>query len=401
MYDAIIVGARCAGASTALLLAQRGYRVLLLDRATFPADIPHGHFIHKDGPARLARWGLLQRLRPQECPPVTSFTLDLGDGPLTGRDLVVDGVAFGYAPRRSLLDHALVQAAVEAGAELRDGCAVDALLFDRDRVCGVRGRTRAGAEMVARGGLTIGADGRRSLVARAVGAVEYDVFPTATCWYFSYWSGVVDDGLEVHVSAGRMIFAFPTSGGAFGVFVAWSCDQLAGVRANLEREFMAAIDAVPELAARVGAGSRAERFYGATDLPNFFRRPFGPGWALVGDAGYHKDPYLALGISDALRDAESLVQGIDRGRAPGGDLASSLALYEQQRNDASRVDYQQNLHGARFAPPPPPLMQLRAAIRGNQHAINQFFLQREGRLTSRPASSTASPAAAATSQDAR
>jgi 2-polyprenyl-6-methoxyphenol hydroxylase-like FAD-dependent oxidoreductase len=389
MYDAIVVGARCAGASTARLLARAGHKVLLLDRVRFPRDIPHGHLIHKDGPARLAHWGILDRLAARDCPPITTFTLDVGDGPLTGRDLAAAGVAFAYAPRRAILDQALVDAAVAAGVEFRDGCPVDELLFDAGAVRGVRGRTPNGAVMTEQARITIGADGRRSMVASAVRAPEYEAFPTVTCWYFSYWSGVADDGLEVHARGDHMIFAFPTSAGAFGIFVAWPADRLARVRADVEGEFMRAIDGVPSLAARVRAGRREERFYGATDLPNFFRTPFGKGWALVGDAGYHKDPYLALGMSDAFRDADFLAEAVTEGFSGRRDPDAALAAWEERRNAAVREEYYQNLQGARFAPPPPQMLDARARVRGNQDATNRFFLMREGRLSSPATKSTA------------
>ena len=121
MYDVIVCGARCAGAPTAMLLARKGYEVLLLDRASFPSDLPHGHLIHREGPGRLKAWGLLDRIIATNCPPITSMTTDYGDHPLTGVGLARDGVAMAYAPRRRPLDQVLVEAAVEAGAELRAG----------------------------------------------------------------------------------------------------------------------------------------------------------------------------------------------------------------------------------------------------------------------------------------
>jgi len=120
-----------------MLLARRGYDLLLVDRATFPADIPHGHFIHRHGPARLHRWGLLDRLIATGCPPARSTTLDLGDFPLVGRGLAADGVAMGYGPRRAALDKVLVDAAVAAGATQREGFVVEDLATDGDRISGV------------------------------------------------------------------------------------------------------------------------------------------------------------------------------------------------------------------------------------------------------------------------
>jgi flavin-dependent dehydrogenase len=376
-YDAIIVGARCAGAPTAMQLARKGLRVLLLDRTSFPSDIPHGHFIHRDGPRTLARWGVLDRLSGC-CPPVTAFTLDLGDFPLTGRDLVVDGVAFGYAPRRAALDKVLVEAAVDAGAELRERVVVEAPLWEDGRVVGIRARLANGDAIEERAPVTIGADGRHSRLAAGVGAPMYDAVLAVTCWYFSYWSGVRSEGLEVYVGTDRMIFAFPTGGGLFAIFVAAPAAALPTLRADLDAGVMAAIDAIPEFSARVRAGRREERFQGATDLPNFFRKPYGPGWALVGDAGCHKDPCLALGICDAFRDVDLLVDAVDEALSGRASWDAALAGYERQRNDLGRGDYWQNLSGARFERPPDAAFAARASIRADVHATRQFFLAREG-----------------------
>ena len=195
IYDAIVVGARCAGAATAMLLARKGLKVLLVDKSTFPGEIPHGHFIHRGGPRLLHQWGLLERVLATGCPPSTTFTMDAGEIRLSGRNLVLDGIAFGYGPRRSTLDWVLVEAAIEAGAAFRQGFAVQDYLFEEDRVVGVRGADRtSGTSFNEHATIAIGADGRRSRLARAVGAAEYEVIPTLTCWFFSYWSDVPRPG---------------------------------------------------------------------------------------------------------------------------------------------------------------------------------------------------------------
>ncbi len=129
-YDAIIVGARCAGSPTAMLLARKGYRVLLLDKATFPSDTMSTHHIHPPGVAALERWGLLERLEATGCPPVETYSFDFGPLTISGSPRPIDGVARGYCPRRTVLDRLLVDAAVEAGAELREGFTVDEILAD-------------------------------------------------------------------------------------------------------------------------------------------------------------------------------------------------------------------------------------------------------------------------------
>jgi flavin-dependent dehydrogenase len=381
MYDVIIIGARCAGASTSMLLANKGYKVLLVDRATFPKDLPHGHFIHRHGPARLQRWGVLDRIAATNCPPVTTFTTDYGDEPLTGRDIASDGIAFGYGPRRAALDHVLVDAAVQAGAELREGFVVEGFTSDGDRVTGIRARDEAGGPAVCeRAALTIGADGRNSRLARAVRAPAYEATAPLTCWYFSYWSGVPADGLEVAVRGRKVLFAFPTNDGLYAVFVGWAGSELPTIRRDVERSLMAAIDEVPELSERIRSGRREERIYGMADVPNFLRRPYGPGWALVGDAGSHKDPFMALGICDAFRDAELLAQAFDDAQSGRRGMDDAMADYERHRNEATMPDYRQNLERARFTPFPDDLMGLRRALQGNARETSRYYLALEGMI---------------------
>ena len=381
MYDVIVVGARCAGASTAMLLGRQGYKVLLVDRAVFPKDIPHGHFIHRHGPQRLARWGLLERITATNCPAVTTMTTDFGDFALTGHDLAVEGVAMGIGPRRSQFDKVLVDAAVAAGVELRDGFTVEEFISDGERITGIRGRDqRSGALVSETATITIGADGRNSRLAQAVAAPTYEVTAPVTCWYFSYWSDVPSDALSVFVHNRRVIFAFPTNDNLFAIFMAWPAAELNEVRTNVEAAFMAVVRDIPALAALTADARRVERFYGATDLPNFFRKPFGPGWALVGDAGCHKDPYLALGICDALRDADFLVDALASGLSAGGDLEAALAGYEAQRNAASMEQFRQNLHLAQFKPMPAEAMLLRQKLRDRPADTQRFYLANQGML---------------------
>jgi flavin-dependent dehydrogenase len=215
-------------------------------------------------------------------------------------------------------------------------------------------------------------------VARAVGAPAYEEVPPLTCWYFSYWADVSGTGLEIYDRHGRAVFAFPTNDGLFAVFAAWPSSELTTVRADIEREFLAVIDGVPPLGQRVRSGRRAERFFGATDLRNFLRKPHGPGWALVGDAGCHKDPYLALGMCDAFRDAELLASALDDGLSGRRALDDALADYDRLRNEATLPEYRANLERARFTPLTPQERQLRLALEDNPEATRQLFLTIEG-----------------------
>src|SRR5262245_10403477 len=181
MYDAIVIGARCAGSPTAMLLARKGYRVLLLDRDSFPSDHLSTHWIHQPGVARLARWGLRDRLAATACPPITSITMDFGPFALRGSPPPFDGVAEAYCPRRPGVDKLLVDAAVDSGAALREHFAVQELVWDGDRVVGVTGQTASGTSVTERARIVVGADGIHSLVARQVQAATYNERPTYSC----------------------------------------------------------------------------------------------------------------------------------------------------------------------------------------------------------------------------
>ena len=381
MFDAIVVGGRCAGAATALLLARRGFKVLVVDKTRFPAEIPHGHFIHRQGPRLLQQWGLLDSIVDSGCPAVTKMMVDLGDFPLTGTNLVHDGVALGYAPRRRVLDSILIEAAISAGAEFRDGFSVDDYLSDGTAVTGISGHSYdSGARVIELARITVGADGRNSSLARAVGAAVYEQMPPLACYYFSYWSGAPADGLEIYLRGRNLIFVFPTNDKLTAVFIGWEVSEFARIRRNIAANFMDALERVPDLAQRIRFGKQEERFYGTADLPNFFRKPYGPVLALVGDAGCHKDPCMALGICDAFHDAELLACAIDEGLSGRQPLPVALGGYEEQRNAASMRLYHENAYQAQFKPVPEDLLAIRAAIREDQEKTNRFYLARQGMI---------------------
>ena len=379
MYDAIVIGARCAGAVTAMLLARQGHRVLLLERGVFPSDVHRGHFIHRHGPKRLADWGLLERVVDTNCPPLTTHLSDFGDFPLIGIEIRVGNVAWGYAPRRRQLDQVLVEAAVEAGVEFRPNFLVESCLWEGDRVKGIRGRDhRKRISSTEEALITVGADGRNSTLSRVVGASAYEETPTLTCCYFSYWSGMPTEGFEWYLRKNRVIFAFRTNDDLTAIFIGWPINEFGLVRADIEGQFMRVVDMIPEFAERVRSGRREERFYGSADMPNYLRRPSGPGWALVGDAGCHKDPMMAHGICDAFRDADFLTTAIHEGLAGQCPLDEALMRYERRRNEATMAEYRENIAAAKFTPISPELLQIRSALRGNQKDTNRFIMMLEG-----------------------
>ncbi len=373
MYDAIVVGARCAGSPTAMLLARRGYRVLLVDRAGFPSDTLSTHYIHQAGVADLQEWGLLDSVIASNCPPARQLTFDVGPFALVGTPTPADGIVDAYAPRRKVLDQILVEAAAEAGAEVRERFTVEGLISEGERVVGIRGHAEGGATVTEKARIVIGADGLHSLVARAVQAPVYNEKPSLTCVYYSYWSGVSLEGAELYPRPDRMIVTGPTNDGQSLVIIYWPKADFQSVRADIEGNFLAALELVPELAERLRAGERSERFRGRADNPFFFRKPFGPGWALVGDAGYHKDPITALGITDAFRDAKLLTEALDRGLSGRDPLDDALAAYEEQRNALAMAIYEMTHELAALAPPSPEMQQLLGALRGDQEQTNRFF----------------------------
>jgi 2-polyprenyl-6-methoxyphenol hydroxylase-like FAD-dependent oxidoreductase len=373
MYDAIVIGARCAGAPTALLLARMGYRVLLLDKAGFPSDTLSTHYIHQPGMARLKRWGLLDQVVASNCPPFRQLTFDIGPFALVGLAPPAEGVIYGYAPRRTVLDTILVEAAAQAGAELREHFTVKELLMDGERVTGIRGHAAGGPMVNEQARIVIGADGLRSFVARSIQAPTYHARPARTCAYYSYFGDLPVLGAELYPRPGRTIVAGPTNDGQTSITVFWPNSAFHEVRADIEGNFMRSLELVPAFAERVRGARRSERFYGTADLPFFFRKPYGPGWALVGDAGYHKDPLTAEGISDAFRDVELLVEALDAGFSGRRPLDAALADYEQQRNAAAMPIYEFTYQLAALEPPPPEMQQLFGALRHNQEQTNRFF----------------------------
>jgi flavin-dependent dehydrogenase len=373
MYDAIVVGARCAGSPTAMLLARRGYRVLMVDRATFPSDTLSTHFLHLSGLALLDEWGLLDTVRRSGCPALRTLAFDVGPVRLVGSPDPAGGVDEMLCCRRTTLDHILVDAAAAAGADVRQGFTVDSLVHEGSRVVGITGRDRRGRTVTERAPIVIGADGRRSLVARAVDAAEYDSVAPLAGYYYSYWSGFDTDRVEFYPRDGRVAGVLPTNDGLTCLFVGARQRDFSSFRRNPERFMADVFNSIPPLAPRVTNARREERLRGVGDLRNFFRRPWGNGWALVGDAGCHKDPILGHGISDAFRDAALLADAVDRGLSGVEPLQAALADYERRRNDIERPRYQYSLQHAALDAPTPELVALFRALAGNPRQTRRFF----------------------------
>lgn len=374
MYDAIIVGARCAGSPTAMLLARQGHKVLLVDRASFPSDTMSTHHIHRAGVARVARWGLLDRLFATGGPQIRRWTFDLGPFSLTGNPVPAGEIDYDVCPRRTVLDKMLVDAAAEAGAEVREEFAVSDLLFENGRVRGLTGQTADGRTVTERARIVVGADGRNSFVARAVGAPEYHTRDSLTCGFYSYWSGVDLDGVALYPRDGNAIVAEQTNDGLIYVAAGWPRAMFHAVRDNIS-DFMARAIAncAPDLAERMQGAQRVAPFKGTADFRFFFRQPHGAGWALVGDAGYHRDAVTGQGITDAFRDADLLSAAIHAGLSGQRQLTAALAEYQRRRDQAVMPMYEFTYDLARLAPPSAEHQQLFGALRGNQPQIERFL----------------------------
>jgi flavin-dependent dehydrogenase len=370
-YDAIVVGARCAGSPTAMLLARKGYRVLVVDRASFPSDTLSTHLIHAPGVAALHRWGLLEELVASGCPPVGTYSFDFGPFTIAGNPPACDGIATAYGPRRTVLDKILVDAAGRAGAEVREGFTVEDVVIEDRKVVGIRGHGADGETVLERARVVIGADGRNSLVARAVRPRQYLEKPMLQWSSYTYWSGFPVDGFEVVVRPGRGWAALPTNDGLTLLVVGWPYSESTAYKADVESNYLETLELVPAVADRVRAATRVERFAGGA-VPNFFRKPFGPGWALVGDAGYTKDPITAQGISDAFRDAELCVAALDETFSVGRSFGEAMLDYHRTRDAAVVPVYEFTTQLATLAAPPVEMQQLLGAVHGNREAMDGF-----------------------------
>ena len=301
------------------------------------------------------------------------MTLDVGPFALRGTIPGANGGRGGLCPRRTVLDALLVDAAARSGAEVRQSFTVDELLFADGAVVGIRGRGEAGRPVEERARIVIGADGVHSFVAAAVRAPEYDTRPMAICGYYSYFSGVEQEDIELYMRDRCAFGGVPTNGELHLVMLNWPVQRFAEVRADLETHVRGALELAPDFAARVGRGRRAERWYGIAGIPFYFRKPYGAGWALVGDAGYCRDPITAQGISDSFLDAERLVEALDAGLSGRAPLEELLAAHESARNQRVRPMYELTSEIARLEPPPPPLQELLAALRDDPDATDAYL----------------------------
>jgi 2-polyprenyl-6-methoxyphenol hydroxylase-like FAD-dependent oxidoreductase len=370
-YDAIVVGARCAGSPTAMLLARKGYNVLVVDRATFPSDTISTHLVHPPGAAALNRWGLLDRLVATGCPPIDTYAFDFGPFTISGAPGTAEAPV-AYGPRRTVLDKLLVDAALEAGAEVREGFTVEDILIEDGRVTGLRGHGKGGQTVTEHARVVIGADGRHSMVAKAVRADQYNEKPRLQASYYTYWSGLSMNGrFETYIRPNRGFAAWPTNNDLTLIICGWPFGEFEAYKRDIEANYLKTLELVPPFANRLRAAMREAPFLG-TAVPNYFRKPYGPGWALVGDAGYNKDFITAQGIHDAFRDAELCAAALDETFSGARPFDVAMSDYQSTRDNHVLPMYEFTTNLATLEPPPPDLQQLLGAMHGNREAMDGF-----------------------------
>jgi flavin-dependent dehydrogenase len=334
-FDAVVVGARVAGAATALLLVRAGLRVLVVERSRRGSDTLSTHALMRAGVMQLHRWGVLPRLLAAGTPPIRRTTFHYSSEPVVVDIKDRDGVDALFAPRRTLLDVVLADAAVESGAQVLYGTTVREILRgSTGRVQGVLLTDEAGRQHRVEADIVIGGDGARSTVAGAVDAQVLVEGKSPGSYIYAYWEGLELDGTHWYYAPGVAAGAIPTNEGLSCVFVGMPPGRYRAQPAvPLDARFQQiASECHPGLARALGGARRVGKYFPFAGRAGFLRQPWGDGWALVGDAGCFKDPITAHGITDALRDAELLARAVIRG------TTGALADYQAAR-DSFAVEF--------------------------------------------------------------
>ena len=332
-YDVIVVGARAAGAATAMLLARAGLRTLLIDRSPFCADTLSTHALMRGGVAQLTQWGLIDQIVAAGTPAVKRTTFTYGEEQIVISIKPKHGVDALYAPRRTVLDTILVRAAIDAGVEFHDRTTVTDLITRAGRVVGVQVSTNDTRSVSVQAPLVVGADGIRSTVARRVDSPFTRLGDNATATTYGYWTDLDTDGYEWVFRPNGCCGVIPTNAGQACVFAGATPQRIGAGGLDVLLDIVS--ESAPELAERLG---RAVPPTGTRSWPGrrgYIRHSFGPGWTLVGDAGYFKDPIGAHGLTDALRDADLIARAIIAGHGDTSTLTAELGQYQSIRDQLS------------------------------------------------------------------
>lgn len=375
MYDAIVIGARCAGSSTAMLLARQGHRVLLIDKSPFPSDrVVSTHMIWHAGAAALKRWGLLDAVKATGCRAMKKLNLDMGDFVLSGYAPPVDGVDEAIAPRRVALDGVLTRAAMDAGAEFRPDSEVTEFLDQDGRLCGIRFTDSEGRETEARARIIIGAEGTHSPLAKHVQAGEYNTHPRHQGTIWAYFSNLQIDEMEFYSRPRRMVYAWETNDDQVVAGICFNHDDFLAAKANPDDSMPDELRRnAPGLAARIAQATQEGPWISGSTI-GVMRTPSGPGWALVGDAGLTIDPISAAGISNAFLDAELCAGLLDTGLKSGSATPEdSLAEFEEKRNAQRMGLYEFTKEMSKLEIPPQEMIDLFTALQYSPEGISNYF----------------------------
>jgi flavin-dependent dehydrogenase len=381
-FDVIVVGARCAGSPLATLLADRGVRVAVVEQATFPRDTLSTHFIQAQALAFLDRLGVMEKIRATGAPIVGHFDVRQEDlRYVTSIPQRPGDVGGAVSVRRTLLDPILVQAAADAGADVRMASKVTGLVYDRDRVAGVR-VAQNGSQTTLQARLVVGADGRNSTIANLVGARKYNLTPNERFAYWSFFEGAdpcPDPAFVQHRWDERLVFATPADSGLYQAGVIADLRELPRFRADLEGSFTEYVRSCEPVAQALRSARRVGKIFGMLRWEGFFREASGPGWVLAGDAGHFKDPTPGQGIQDAFRQVDALAPAIAGALDDSGeDLDRALAdwAHWRDRDAAGHYWLATDMGRAGAMPTVFPEMQKRLLEQGKIDTVIDLFTHR-------------------------
>jgi flavin-dependent dehydrogenase len=300
-----------------------------------------------------------------------TYSFDFGPFTIAGTPRPTEGYSAAYAPRRTVLDKILVDAATGAGAEVRERFTVDDLVIEDGTVVGIRGRGADGEAVCERARVVVGAGGRNSQVVKRLRPETYNEKPNLQWAFYTYWRDLPVDGFETFIRPDRGWAAAPTNNGLTMLVVGWPIAEAAAYKADVEANYLRTLGLSPAFASRVARATRVERFTGGS-VPNYFCKPFGPGWALVGDAGYNKDPITAQGITDAFHDAELCVTALDATFSGSASFDDAMGSYQRTRDARVMPLYEFTTKLATLEAPPVEMQQLLGAVYGNRDAMDGF-----------------------------
>jgi len=373
MYDAIIIGAGVAGSPTALLTARAAHKILLLDKPK-SGENSATEIMWTGATAKLDRWGLLDEFQALGAPAVRRMRADLGGTVLEGSPKGLGGVKDFYVPGRAALDKMLLEEAGRVGVEVRQDFEVTEIVRAGTRVTGVRGRTKGGETVEELAKLVVGADGRNSMVASAVKAEVQKDGPAGCAYYYALWSGIKASEMDVTLREGKAYGWAPTHDGLTRVFAAWTESAYPGSRNDAEGTYRKVLQSDPRAADLIAGGKMEGAVMGTgAEVSAFMRASYGPGWALVGDAGYYENPIAAHGIMNAFRDAEWMAMALDHTFSGRVTAQDALRDYETNRDEAEMPLYESAGRRSMLAGAPLHIQSLIKALAGKQEDIDAFF----------------------------